>query len=108
MVVGLVLDGDGHPVCTELWPGNTTDVTTLIPIVDRLKQTFQVGEVCGVADRSMISARTIDEIEARGWFYILGVRMRSSTEAQDIAGTDEGTYRTVFPRRKTHLQQFEM
>jgi hypothetical protein len=27
--------------------------------------------------------------------------MRSSTEAQDIAGTDEGSYRTVFPRRKT-------
>jgi hypothetical protein len=40
MVVGLVLDGEGHPVCTELWPGNTTDVTTLVPIVDRLKQTF--------------------------------------------------------------------
>lgn len=101
MVVGLVLDGDGHPVCTELWPGNTTDVTTLIPIVDRLKQTFHVGEVCVVADRGMISARTIDELEARGWFYILGVRMRSSTEAQAIAGTDEGAYRTVFPRRKT-------
>jgi len=101
MVVGLVLDGDGHPVCTELWPGNTTDVTTLIPIVDRLKQTFHVGEVCVVADRGMISARTIDELEARGWFYILGVRMRASTEAQDIAGTDEGAYRTVFPRRKT-------
>ena len=101
MVVGLVLDGDGHPVCTELWPGNTSDVTTLIPIVDRLKHTFHVGEVCVVADRGMISAHTIDELEARGWFYILGVRMRSSTEAQAIAGTDEGAYRTVFPRRKT-------
>ena len=101
MVVGMVLDDEGHPVCTELWPGNTSDVTTLIPIVDRLKHTFHVGEVCVVADRGMISAKTIDELEARGWFYILGVRMRSSTEAQAIAGTDEGHYRTVFPRRKT-------
>ena len=100
MVVGLVLDGDGHPVCTELWPGNTTDVTTLVPIVDRLKQTFQVGEVCVVADRGMISAKTLDALEARGWTYILGVRMRSSNEAQAIAGSDEGHYRTVFPRRR--------
>ncbi|MCI0683716.1 MAG: hypothetical protein L0Y71_16545 [Gemmataceae bacterium] len=36
LVVGAVLDGDGRPICCELWPGNTTDVTTLIPIVDRL------------------------------------------------------------------------
>jgi len=101
MVVGMLLDGEGRPVCTELWPGNTTDVTTLIPVVDRLRQTFQVREVCVVADRGMISAKTIDALEARGWSYILGVRMRSSKEAQTIAATDEGHYRTVFPRRTT-------
>ena len=99
MVVGMLLDGEGRPVCTELWPGNTTDVTTLIPVVDRLKQTFHVREVCVVADRGMISAKTIEELEARGWSYILGVRMRSSKEAQAIAATDEGRYRTVFTRR---------
>ena len=31
MVVGAVLDGEGRPICCELWPGNTADVTTLIP-----------------------------------------------------------------------------
>ena len=101
LIVGMVLDDEGRPICTELWPGNTSDVTTLIPIVDRLTQTFHVEEVCVVADRGMISAQTIDELEARGWTYILGVRMRSSKEAQAIAATDEGHYRTVFPRRTT-------
>jgi transposase len=51
MVVGLVLDEEGRPVCSELWPGNTTDVKTLIPIVDRLQQVFPVPDVCVVADR---------------------------------------------------------
>jgi transposase len=101
MVVGMVLDLEGRPICTELWPGNTTDVTTLIPVVDRLKQKFQVEEVCVVADRGMISAQTIDALEARGFTYILGVRMRSSKEAQAIAGTEAGHYHTVFPRRTT-------
>ncbi len=36
MVVGAVLDAEGRPLCCELWPGNVTDVKTLIPIVDRL------------------------------------------------------------------------
>jgi len=102
MVVGLVLDEEGRPVCSELWPGNTTDVKTLIPIVDRLQQVFHVRDVCIVADRGMISAATIAAIEDRGWFYILGVRMRSSTEAQAVVDSG-GRFTTVFPRRKhTH------
>jgi hypothetical protein len=43
MVVGVVLDGEGRPLCCELWPGNVTDVKTLIPIVDRrmVEETFR-------------------------------------------------------------------
>jgi transposase len=103
MVVGMVVDDEGRPICTELWPGHTTDVTTLIPVVDRLRQHFRIDEVCVVADRGMISARTLAELDARGWTYILGVRMRSSTEAQAVAATDEGAYQTIFPpRRRSH------
>ena len=54
-----------------------------------------------MADRGMISAQTIADLEARGLTYILGVRMRSSKEAQAIAATDEGHYHTAFPRRTT-------
>jgi transposase len=98
MVVGLVLDEEGRPVCSEMWPGDTTDVTTLIPIADRLQQVFHVRDICVVADRGMISAATIEAIEDRGWFYILGVRMRSSTEAQAVVDAD-GRSTTVFSRR---------
>ena len=28
MILGLVVDGAGRPICTEMWPGNTADVTS--------------------------------------------------------------------------------
>ena len=56
MVVGLALDLHGWPLCCELWPGNTADVTTLMAVVNRLRQRFRVRRVCIVADRGMISA----------------------------------------------------
>ena len=65
MIVGLVMDQDGRPLCSELWPGNTADVTTLLPVVDRLRARFVVGRICVVADRGMISAATIAELEER-------------------------------------------
>src|SRR3954453_153007 len=45
-VVGAVLDGQGRPIRCELWPGNTTDVPKLIPVVDRLRSRFGVHRVC--------------------------------------------------------------
>ena len=63
MVVGAVLDGPGRPICRELWPGNTTDVTTLIPVVDRPRSRFGDRRVCVVADRGMISRETIEALE---------------------------------------------
>jgi transposase len=101
MIVGAVLDGQGRPICCELWPGNTTDVTTLIPVVDRLRSRFGVRRVCIVADRGMISQETIEALEQpeRGWQYILGARMRSQNEVKDEVLSRAGRYRVVHPQR---------
>jgi DDE family transposase len=88
MIVAVIIDQNGRPVCSEMWPGNTADVTTLVPVVDRLRRRFGIGRVCVVADRGMISAATIAALEERGLEYILGVRERSSKEVRDIVLAD--------------------
>ena len=102
MVVGAVLDGEGQPICCELWPGNTADVTTLIPIVDRLRRRFHIRKICIVADRGMISQSTIDDLDEQGWPYILGARMRKQVEVRDQVLADRGRFRVVQgPRHKS-------
>jgi transposase len=101
MVVAAVLDGQGRPICCELWPGNTTDVKSLLPVVARLRQRFGIREVCVVADRGMISRETIQELESpqTHWKYILGARMRQQKEVRDQALGRAGAYREVTPER---------
>ncbi len=101
MVVGAVLDSAGRPILCELWPGNTTDVKTLVPIVTRLQKRFAVANVCIVADRGMISRQTIEEIEAQGWFYILGARMRTTLEVRDEVLGRGGRYRLVHAKAES-------
>ncbi len=95
MVVGMVLDNAGNPLCSTMWPGNTTDVTSLAPVVKRLQTHFGIQRVCIVADRGMISDTTIADIESRGWLYILGVRMRRTKEARDEVLARAGRFQTV-------------
>jgi hypothetical protein len=92
MILAVVIDGDGRPVCSEMWPGNTADVTSLVPVIDRLRRRFAIGRVCIVADRGMISAETIAALEARGLLYILGVRERTDKLVRDVVLNDAAPF----------------
>ena len=100
MILGLVVDGDGRPICTEMWPGNTTDVTTLLPVVDRLRKRFSIGRVCVVADRGMISAATIAGLEERKLEYILGARERSDAVVRRIVLDNDDPFVPLLIERK--------
>ena len=92
MILAVLLDGDGRPVCSEMWPGNTADVTTLIPVIDRLRRRFAIARVCVVADRGMISAETLAELEARRLLYILGVRERTDKLVRELVLDDPAPF----------------
>jgi transposase len=97
MIVGAVLDDNGRPICCEMWPGNTTDVTTLIPEVKRLRSRFRIGNFCVVADRGMISADTLDKLDDDQIPYILGTRMRKVKQISTEILTRSGRYKEVYP-----------
>ncbi len=101
LVVGAVLDNEGRPICCEIWPGNTSDVNTLIAIVDRLRMRFHIRQACVVADRGMISREVVGELEDTNRPFILGARMRRQKEVSDIVLSDAGSYQEVFGPRET-------
>lgn len=107
MVLAVVLDGEGRPLCTEMLPGNTADVTVLLPIIDRLRDRFAVGRVCVVADRGMISTATLRALEDRGLEYILGARERSSAVIRTAVLDDPAAFTPlVIERARGETQLF--
>jgi Transposase DDE domain len=100
MILSLVVDGDGRPICTEMWPGNTADVTTLLPVVDRLQRRFSIDRVCVIADRGMISAATVAGLEERKLEYILGARERSEAIVRKIVLENDDPFVPLLVERK--------
>jgi transposase len=103
MVVGVVLDDSGMPLCCEMWPGNAADVETLMPVVERIRKRFQVSRFCIVADRGMISQDTLAKLEnpENKVPYILGTRMRNVKEIKEEVLSRAGRYREVHPEAKS-------
>jgi hypothetical protein len=101
VVLGIVLDEQDRPIASFLRPGNTADVTALLPVVERLRNRFGVDRACIVADRGMISAATIAALEACKIDYILGARERSTKEVRETVLHDDGaTVPLTIPRQK--------
>jgi hypothetical protein len=40
LILAPIVDGAGRPISTEMWLGNTADVATLLPVIDRLRRRF--------------------------------------------------------------------
>jgi transposase len=97
MVVGALLDDRGRPLACEMWPGNTADVTSTIPVVTRLKQRFGANRFCIVADRGMISKATMATLEEEHISYILGVRMRRVKEVTTEVLHNDDPFAEVYP-----------
>jgi transposase len=102
MVVGLALDVEGRPLCSEFWPGNTSDATTLIPVIQRMRQRFRISEICIVADRGMISDATLQALESMEppVRYILGARMRRQKEVGEKGLSRHAHWQEVTPERQ--------
>ena len=102
MIVGLALDVQGRPICCQMWPGNTTDVKTLIPVVKDIKRRFGVHHICIVADRGMMSKQVVKALESQQvpCTYILGVRMRRVKDIAEHVLKSPKPFFEINPERK--------
>jgi hypothetical protein len=71
---GLMTTREGCPISISVYEGNTSDTTTLMPQVTKLKECFGLERVVLVGDRGMISHKAIGEIqqiEGMAWITAL-------------------------------------
>lgn len=101
MIVGIALDAQGRPICCEMWLGNTTDVKSLVPVVERMRAKFRVRDLCVVADRGFISEATIAALEMMDppVHYVIGVRMRRTKEVGEVVLKNRAPWQEVTPER---------
>lgn len=70
--IALVVSREGMPLGYEIFAGNTTDVTTVKPIVESMEDRFGKVNRVWVMDRGMVSAENIAWLNATGRRYVIG------------------------------------
>lgn len=104
IVIGLIVDQQGFPVSYGIFPGNTFEGHTFIPMIENLMQKHKIKSLTVVADAAMISQENIDQLKARGLNYIVGARLGNLSQKlvshiqKRLSSKDSVTTRITTPK----------
>lgn len=76
----LLVGKDGHPLAYEIFPGNTFEGHTLIPVIDAFKTKYSISTLTVVADAGLLSKKNIEALKEKNYPFILGARMKNESE----------------------------
>lgn len=68
--MGLFMDGNGIPVCMDIFRGNMSDSDTLKEHLDGFKKDYGIGRTVVVADKGMNCSHNIDLLCSQGDGYV--------------------------------------
>ena len=89
--MGLFIDTDGIPITYKLFPGNTSDKTTLIPALGRIQHDYSLGRIIVVADKGLTTGDNIWYILSAKNGYVLSYSVRGADKNfQDYVLDEKG------------------
>lgn len=92
IALGLVVTGDGLPIASDVFVGNTADASTVSARVTDLKERFGIARTIFVGDRGMLSEANAAILASEGYQYISSIPTRGKlgkelvSLAGDLAG----------------------
>ena len=90
--MGLLLDTLNLPISYKMFPGNTHDSQTLMPILTDIKNQFKAKRIITVADKGLNSGDNIAYCTALGDGYIFSKSVRGASEDFKAWVLDEAHY----------------
>lgn len=80
ILLGLLVSRDGYPLAYEIFEGNKYEGHTMLPVVNRFRQQYNLGQLVVVADAGLLTNANIEELLAENYDFILGARIKNESE----------------------------
>lgn len=81
IVLGLLVSKGGYPLAYDIFEGNKFEGQTMLPILDSFKVKYNLEQLVIVADSGLLSHQNIEELQIKGYEFILGARIKNESKA---------------------------
>jgi len=104
--MGLFMDADGIPMSYGLFPGNTNDCRTMMPMLAETKDAYGIGRAIIVADKGMNTSANIAACLLEGHGYVFSQTVRGGSMELKRYVLDESDYRRMGDGRKVKSRMY--
>lgn len=104
VLLALMVTQEGLPVGYEVFPGATFEGHTLIPLLEKMKNTYSLERVVCVADRGMLNEDNLKALEAAGAYYVVGAKLKQLPKAKQQAILTKENYQALGGGEATVLE----
>lgn len=103
IVLGLATTAEGLPLWYEVFDGKTCEGKTFIETLEKFSKLADPSEIVVVADRGMFSKINLEELESKGFKYVIGAKLKNMRVSQkdEILKTD--SYKEINDSLKTRI-----
>ncbi len=77
ILLGLLVSYDGYPLAYDIFEGNQFEGHTMLPVIDHFKNKYNIDSLVIIADSGLLSNKNVEELEKKGYEYILGARLKN-------------------------------
>lgn len=92
IVLALMTTTEGTPMGYEVFPGNTSEGKTLVPIIESVKNRFDLDQVVLVADRAMFNKDNLKRMEDLKVKYVVAAKLKGMNKTIKQAILDSTTF----------------
>jgi transposase len=78
--LGLLVGPSGAPIAYDMFPGNLFEGHTLLPVLARIQQRFELEKPIVVADAGLLNKENITLLKKHGYTFILGGRIKNESD----------------------------
>jgi transposase len=103
IVLGLATTTEGLPLWYEVFDGKTCEGKTLIETLEKFAMLVDPSEIVVVADRGMFSKINIEELESKGFKYVIGAKLRNMAVSQKAEILKIDSYQEINDSLKTKI-----
>jgi len=82
VILGLLVSKGGYPLAYSIHEGNKYEGHTMLPVIEDFVKKFDLEDFVVVADSGLMNAANLNELEQKGYKYIIGARIK--TESKDV------------------------
>ena len=75
--LALIVTEFGLPIGYEIFPGNTFEGKTLLPVLQKLKEDYKINNITIVADSAILSKFNLNKLIANKFDYIVAARVKN-------------------------------